>query len=312
VIIPTRDRPELLAHALASCRHCGLEREQLEIIVVDDGSREPASLAGLDPEGEVRWLRFPVSQGRGAARNAGIAAATGEYLKFLDDDDLLEPEALREEVELARATTVNIVVSSWRRIGLAGENPRFCEVSWTDRGVDSLLAGESVPTGAALYRAAALTGVRWSETLSKLDDWDFFVQAFLAARTVAVRQAAAYTWVEHPGQGVWRATRLQNAQEFYAVLDRIESHLRASHELTEPRRRRLAQYLYKELQALAEQAPLELGRRAEQIESLDPRFVPRDEERRWWVRALCRLLGTGGGLRAYVKAKTFLRPGRST
>jgi hypothetical protein len=91
VIIPTRDRQALLARTLESVFAQTLQ--PAEIIVVDDGSSD----------GTVEFLASlgsrirPVQQrhrGPGAARNAGAAAASGDYLVFLDSDDLWLPWSL--------------------------------------------------------------------------------------------------------------------------------------------------------------------------------------------------------------------------
>jgi len=84
VIIRTKNRPARLAEAIASVRATGYPAE---IVVVNDGGA-PVSLDG------VTLVEHSTSHGRSAAANAGVDAATNEYIAFLDDDDLYYPEHL--------------------------------------------------------------------------------------------------------------------------------------------------------------------------------------------------------------------------
>jgi LmbE family N-acetylglucosaminyl deacetylase len=90
VVVRTRDRPGLLAEALASLA-AGTYR-RVEVVLVNDGGAPPEL-----PESypfPVRRVDFPETRGRAAAADAGVAAATGAWIAFLDDDDLAEPEHL--------------------------------------------------------------------------------------------------------------------------------------------------------------------------------------------------------------------------
>jgi hypothetical protein len=91
VVIPTLDRIALLRRTLATV--FAQEHAGAEIIVVDDGSTDgtPEYLASLAPR--VRVVRLE-RRGPGAARNAGATAASGDYLAFLDSDDLWFPWTL--------------------------------------------------------------------------------------------------------------------------------------------------------------------------------------------------------------------------
>ena len=97
VIIPTYNRAALLAHTLAAI--LAQTRPAEEIIVVDDGSTDPTAelLAAFPPP--VRGLRI-ANSGDLAARNAGLAAATGDLVAFCDSDDLWRPEFLAEMLYL--------------------------------------------------------------------------------------------------------------------------------------------------------------------------------------------------------------------
>ena len=86
VVIPAFNAASFLAEALASA--LGEADGPMEIIVVDDASLDEtvAITAGFSGHG-VRCIRRPAQGGAGAARNSGIAEATGRHLAFLDADD---------------------------------------------------------------------------------------------------------------------------------------------------------------------------------------------------------------------------------
>jgi glycosyltransferase involved in cell wall biosynthesis len=108
VVVPTHgDRAPRLRAALATvCAQEDLaESFDVEIVVVDDASSGPTH----DVVGAVanaRLIRFETSRGAAAARNAGLGAATGRYVAFMDDDDLWLPRRLQLQVgALERAET---------------------------------------------------------------------------------------------------------------------------------------------------------------------------------------------------------------
>src|SRR5262245_21444628 len=70
-----------------------------EVVVVDDGSKEDVRdiVERWAPLARYIWQR---NQGPGAARNTGVAATTGEYVRFVDCDDNLIPKALSEQVAM--------------------------------------------------------------------------------------------------------------------------------------------------------------------------------------------------------------------
>jgi len=101
VVVPTRNRSALLAMTLRS-----VLRQQdvdLEVIVVDEASTDntPALLTTLG-DGRVRVIRHDTPRGLSAARNHGAAEARGEWLGFLDDDDLWAPDKLVRQLAAAQ------------------------------------------------------------------------------------------------------------------------------------------------------------------------------------------------------------------
>ena len=101
VVVTTHDRPHLACRAIASA--LGQSDVDVEVVVVDDGSSPP-----FDPpaDARVRLVRRDVAGGPTTARNAGLAAARGAWVTFLDDDDELAPDMIRRAVDAAHASTL--------------------------------------------------------------------------------------------------------------------------------------------------------------------------------------------------------------
>lgn len=106
VIITTRDRPELAHRAIRSALNQSLPN--VEVIVVDDGSRQPFDASGSD----VHVVRLGKPAGVCAARNAAIDLAAGEWVTFLDDDDELTPTMLETSIRAARASQLPAPVAA--------------------------------------------------------------------------------------------------------------------------------------------------------------------------------------------------------
>lgn len=91
VIVPCYRQGHLLGRTIDSA--LGQTLDEVEVIVIDDGSDDETGTVAASFGDRIRYLRQS-NQGLAAARNAGIAAARGRYLLFLDADDLLHASAL--------------------------------------------------------------------------------------------------------------------------------------------------------------------------------------------------------------------------
>lgn len=112
VILPTYNRPSMLADAVRS-----VERQtygNIELIVVDDHSPEPVEplLEDIDTNTvtSIRCPRHKENRGANAARNTGINVANGEFLAFLDDDDVWLPKKIERQVERFQRTSDDVGV----------------------------------------------------------------------------------------------------------------------------------------------------------------------------------------------------------
>jgi glycosyltransferase involved in cell wall biosynthesis len=93
IVIPTRNRPDMLRRAVLSA--CRQTFASFEIIVIDDASDQQGRDVLKDFSAvAIRVLRMPERVGVAAARNVGIESAQGQYVSFLDDDDEYLPSFL--------------------------------------------------------------------------------------------------------------------------------------------------------------------------------------------------------------------------
>lgn len=103
VIIPTCNRPQMVSEAIASATEvCAsvLSRDDFEVVVVDDGRVLDATRT-ISEQAGARYVRGG-GLGVSAARNAGVRNALGEFVAFLDDDDIWLPEHLAEHLHILR------------------------------------------------------------------------------------------------------------------------------------------------------------------------------------------------------------------
>jgi len=176
VVIPTRSRPTWLKEAVESV--LAQTMSDLEIVIVLNGATieaaEMANRLGADPRVkvvEMAALTVP------AARNLGMAAARGEWIAFLDDDDIWLPQKLEIQLAAARAAGVGIVTCNFVQFNDSGDiipsglAPRPAGLSFAE----ALLLGNYVSGGSALIVKASIVRAieGWDERISCCD-WDLW------------------------------------------------------------------------------------------------------------------------------------------
>lgn len=113
VVIPTLDRPRLVARCLRALAQSTLETSRFEVIVVDDGSREPLDAVVRDAqEGLTVQLLRQQQSGPAQARNTGAKAAKGTILAFTDDDCEPAPGWLTQVLQSQRDSTNTVIGGS--------------------------------------------------------------------------------------------------------------------------------------------------------------------------------------------------------
>ena len=146
---------------------------KLEVVIVDDGSTDATGQVVQSVGGAVRLLT-QAHAGPAAARNLGIANALGEYLSFLDADDLWEAPKTEKQVEvLKRDATLDYCVTLMENFwgpDVPADERRFCDPR------PGPVEGFSPTTLMARRRVFDKVGL-FDETLALVEDWDWFVRA---------------------------------------------------------------------------------------------------------------------------------------
>ena len=196
VIIPTHNYAQFLAEAINSLR--GGTYSDWECVVVDDGSTDDtpalvAALAASDPR--IVYVSQAAS-GPSAARNAGLATASGEFVQFLDADDLLGPRKLQYQLEIfGQHPEADIVYGGVRyfaedgaddgrakavRRWVAGSTPRV--VSGSGETVLAALVDDNIMVvEAPLIRRTLLSKVGGLDPrVRRLEDWELWLRCALA------------------------------------------------------------------------------------------------------------------------------------
>lgn len=184
VVIPTKDRWHLLSSAALRSALCQEEVDH-EVVVVVDGSTDETEerLAELD-DPRLRVLVNEGPLGVAHARNAGIRAARGHWVAFLDDDDLWSPRKLRVQLDAAVAARADFAYAG---VAWVGEDRRFLfalEPPPASSLATSLLRWNVMWGGCSNVIARRRLVERlggFDVRLFQLADWDLWIRLSLAS-----------------------------------------------------------------------------------------------------------------------------------
>lgn len=181
--------------------------EDLQIILVDDGSTDdtPVICDGLAAEdGRITVLHRP-NGGVSSARNAGIAAAKGEFVTFADADDYVNPDHLMNLADVMRRHQCDVSVCAYITEDEDKCTPPQCGAGGYDEayhGHDSavceLLAGGAVGgyVWNKLYRRELLEGVAFRSGVKILEDMLFNMDVFRRVKSMAVSGYRSYHYIQ--------------------------------------------------------------------------------------------------------------------
>jgi len=183
VIIPMFNAERWIEETLASVEGQTYPRHLIEVIVVDDNS--------TDASAEIVRTKFPTarllraeSKGASQARNAGTREARGEFIQYLDADDLLVRDKLMRQVQALENTGADVAYGDWQGL-IVHENSGFKPGDVMQRRMEeepeiALLVDFWCPPAAYLFRRSIVERVGgWNENLPIIQDARFALDCAL-------------------------------------------------------------------------------------------------------------------------------------
>lgn len=233
VVIPTYNRAAFLPAAVASALaqttaippgaamdhqpvdSPTLAANDIEVIVVDDGSTDDtaACLAGWANDPRVRYV-WQANQGRSAARNHGGRLARGQFLGFLDSDDLYAPHALAAHLAtFVRRPNLGLAIGGYALINDQGIH-LGARLPWQ--------TGADLRPAAWLFDCVAMPGSvllrrDWWDAVGEFDpaceiaeDWDFFLRLAAAGCPMDWTRQIVCHYRQHPGSSIREIHRMHD------------------------------------------------------------------------------------------------------
>lgn len=221
VIIPVYNRASTVLPTLKSVQDQTLG--DFECIVVDDGSSDGDQLKALvesfkDPRFRYVWRP---NGGASAARNTGIDEAVGDFVAFLDSDDLWLPEKLHTQASQLRQWPDRVAYCQClvdRGVGKYWIRPTRSMSPDCNVGDYLFIKNEFIPTPTIALATSIARNIRWDEGLSKSEDPDFCLRLRAAGHLFDFMPKPLVIWSDSTEEG--RASREGDSSVPLAFLER--------------------------------------------------------------------------------------------
>jgi glycosyltransferase involved in cell wall biosynthesis len=226
-----------LERCVASCKNQGLNVEDYELVIVNDGSTDDSAAvidALMQQEAEqdapsTQWVVVnQLNQGLSAARNAGLAAAHGDYVWWVDGDDFVEPNSIVSLLQRAEAEQLDAICFGVN-LYMEGEKPKVERVRIEDKtggktvdGPTFLLQTDMPPAAwAAIYRREFLAEHGLQFLVGALhEDQEFTPRAYFFAKKIAFSPAPVYNYVQREGS-IMNSLNPKKTDDMLAICDRL-------------------------------------------------------------------------------------------
>jgi len=277
IIIPCHNAAQWIAETLDSV---AIQRDvPCEVIVVDDGSTDESARVAESIGGRgVRIVRQE-QQGVAAARNAGTAIARGDFLQYLDADDVLTPGAVRARVTALVASGADVAYSDWVRWERQTDGTfaisRFVTRKLGARPDVELLRDAWWPPGALLYRRAfADRLLPWRTDFPVIQDARFLLDAALAGGTFAHVTGVGLKYRVHGGGSLSRRDPHAFTLDCFRNAAELDDRWRAADALDDERRRALVAVYSHVARSFFAWDRTHFDEAVDRLRTLEPKFRP--------------------------------------
>lgn len=171
----------------------------IELIIVNDGSTDRTSEIMQEYAGERVTLIHQENKGQAASCNVAFSYAKGQFIKFMDSDDLISEDFIKNQVERIEGREDAVATAAWGRFYennvdtfKSAEEPIWKDMPPIDWIVQSLGSGANMmQCGLFLIPRSVLqrSGL-WDERLTLINDFDFFIRVILSAKEMLFAEDA--------------------------------------------------------------------------------------------------------------------------
>lgn len=190
ILMPAYNAESYLAQSIESA--LAQTWQNIELIIVDDGSQDNTGAIAQQYASPKVKIIHQANQGQSASENRALQEAQGEFIQYLDADDLLAPTKIERQIALlGDSHSPYVATAEWARFYSSPDEARFNpQPPWADMSpVDWLLCvwdGHFMMHGAAwlIPRPIADRAGAWTESLSLINDFDYFSRIVLASEGV--------------------------------------------------------------------------------------------------------------------------------
>lgn len=177
VIMPAYNAAAFIAESIQSVQQ--QTHAQWELLVIDDASIDDTVqvVEGLSKEDDrIKLHILPTNQGAGFARNIGIKAATGDFISFLDADDLWKPKKLEKQLKLIQEKNSQVCYSSYELMNEDGESLHYQIKALKSLSFDKLKKANYIGNLTGIYSVGTL-GKIYCPLIRKRQDWGLWLLA---------------------------------------------------------------------------------------------------------------------------------------
>lgn len=183
VIIPCYNQAQFLEETLNSV--LSQSYKNWECLIINDGSTDNSlDICNTFKTKDDRFLLFDIkNKGRSNARNIGLDQAKGEWIQFLDSDDVLHKDKFLNSLAVQKKDS-GMIITDFLRFRKTIDKPRraFCDLSKVTFNYKSLLLqweiNFTIPIHCGLFRKSILKSIKFNTDLNANEDWCFWLEFY--------------------------------------------------------------------------------------------------------------------------------------
>lgn len=181
IVMPAYNAEAFIAESIRSVKQ--QTYRNWELLIIEDSSHDATAEiieAFKSEDSRIKMHKLPTNQGAGFARNIGIKASKGEYISFLDADDLWKEDKLQVQIDFMQRNNISVCYSSYELVDEQGRSRNKMITALETLSFKKLLKANYVGNLTGIYSAAKL-GKIYCPLIRKRQDWGLWLLALQKA-----------------------------------------------------------------------------------------------------------------------------------